>query len=94
LNSAEENMKTKNRFLGALLFFILASFVILSAPQQDAECQNLYPDEASDLFGIAEISGVLYPSSNIFHQFVAFLSNNLYSERFTSELGLSVTLRC
>ena len=88
------------------LSFILFAFLSFTPPLY-VECENLCPDEILDLVGIPENSGgpltilKYHPSvccfSNLFpkaHSARCHESGNLYSEPFTSELVLSITLRC
>ena len=99
-------MKTRNCFLRVLSFFILFSSLICGGPQY-VECQDPYPDEVLDLFGMPETSrGSLitlkyHPPlccfSNLFpktHSARCHESGNLYSGPFPSELFLLVSQRC
>jgi hypothetical protein len=80
---------------------------LIFAPPEYVECENLYPDEFLDLFGISENSVAssailkLHPSVFSFSDFhpkartfQRHHSGELYSQPFASELVLSVPLRC
>ncbi len=99
-------MRTKSSCLTKLLTYILFSSLAFTVPQY-VDCEDLYPDDVLDLFGISQNSGgsltilKYHPSvccfSNLLpktHSFQWYESGNHYLERFTSELVLSVTLRC
>lgn len=105
-NFAEQNMKTRNRLSIVFLLFILYSSLSFSTPLF-VECQDVYPDEGLDLFGIPcnslDFTNTL-TASRIASSFSDFIPNGhtiqryysgvFYLQPFTSELVLSVTLRC
>jgi hypothetical protein len=98
-------MKTKYSFF-RVLSFLLLPFLFFAAPEY-FECKDLDPDEGLDHFvilqdsvasatlregrpSICRISNFFSKTDSIqYHQ-----SWDIYPEPFTSELILSVTLRC
>ncbi len=96
----------RNKYLWIIpLLSTLCSPLIATAPEY-VECENLYPDESLDLFGIPENSVTsstivrLRPSVFSFSDFrlsralQCHHSQNPYPQSFGSELVLSVSLRC
>lgn len=80
--------------------------MIATAPEY-IECEDLYPDEFLDLFGIPQdsvmASGMFGPHPSVFsffdlrpkaHAFQRHRLENPYPQRSASGLVLSVSLRC
>ena len=96
-------MKHKH-FLKALFLFVLYSALVFTVPQY-VECNNSDSDELLDLFGIIKkpvgSSTILKVLLAEFHNLNPktysiqdLRSENLYLQRFTSQLASSVIIRC
>jgi hypothetical protein len=96
----------KKEFFRVFFFLILLSPLGLTTLLY-VECQDLYPDEWLDLFGIPNISGnvktiltagpTAFPFSDLIpdgHIFQRQYPETLHSQPFPSELVLPVSLRC
>ena len=96
----------KKGFFRVLVFLILLSSLGLTTPLY-VECEDSYPDEYLDLFGIPNISGdvktihtaspTAFPFSELIpdgHIFQRQYPETLHSQPFPSELVLPVSLRC
>jgi hypothetical protein len=96
----------KNSLFRTLSFLLLTPF-LLFAPLELVECENLDPDGWLDSFVIPQNSGAsatvhkdrssIYCFSNFCSRTDSIqyhLSRSAYSHLFTSELILSVSLRC
>jgi hypothetical protein len=92
-------------FLKTILLSILYSALIFATAPQYIECEGFFPDERLDLFGIpqktVDSSTILKNHPPVFcnfysktHSIQNHQSEDIYLQLFTSELVLSVTLRC
>lgn len=100
------NMKMRNKCVWIIfLLSILCSPMIATAPEY-VECENLYPDEFLDLFGIPEnsVTSSAIPRLRSYvssfcdlrptHAFQCHHLENPYPQPAASGLILSVSLRC
>ena len=98
-------MKYTSFLKSFLLSIFYSSFLILSVPQY-VECEDFYPDELLDVFGIPKnpvtFSNTGTPQPVVFsspnpipyaHPFQCRQAEGSYLHTFTSELVFSVTLR-
>jgi len=96
----------KNNSFWVFAFLALFPFLFLAAPEYD-ECKDLDPADWLDLFAIpqqSEASATIQKGSPSICFFSNFCSKtdsmqyhqswNIFSQPYTSELILSVTLRC
>jgi hypothetical protein len=94
----------KNDFFKVFFFLILFSPLSCTAPLY-VECQDLYPDEYLDLFGIVDsapaLTTILAIQPGIFPDLVSdnpifrrHHSGTFSSQPLVSELVLSLSLRC
>jgi hypothetical protein len=106
----EAKMSKKNSFFRVLACSVLFSFLFVAAPEYYDECEDLEDLDSGvclDLFAIPQDSAASAtirkdsPSICFFSNFCStthliqyYQSPNIYSQPFTSELILSVTLRC
>ncbi len=100
-------MSKKNGLLRVLACFVLFPFLFVAAAADYDECEDSDPGVCLDLFAIPQESAASAtlqkdspsicffsnPGSNA-HLIQYHQSWNIYSQRFTSELILSVALRC
>ena len=103
-SAKEEEGEMKKDFFRVFFFLILLSALGCTAPLY-VECQDLYPDEYLDLFGISDPASALTTIlSTHLAIFPVLISNDPIFRRhysrtfslhpFTSELVLAVSLRC
>ncbi len=87
-------------------FVILVSLLVFSilTPSEYVNCQRLFPDEASDSFGIFKVSQKGCPPSDSFvltagpssdnHPFLFHQSKAFTCQSINSKTGLAAFMRC
>jgi hypothetical protein len=107
LRFGQKTMKMRNKYLWIISLLCILYSPSISTPPEYIECEDLYPDEFLDLFGMSGNSATSsvtlkhHPSVCSFSNFCpktysiqCHQSGKPYPQRLTSETDLSVPLRC